>query len=472
MATEYLSNLGYARQQEEESRLSNIAALAKNKPGATQTGAAAGVDITAIADQITNANKKLSDEYDRFSGSAAEKTKLLLSSYERFKDSLIGTPAEVTKLTAGIADEYEKKLKPLFEDAEKKVVSFSKTFRDQFTEFAQLQLGEKENPYVKLFSEGELAAARAREQFALAGDAVVNQIIKAQKAMQQTEVYELRIKDTLSAVKLEFQAAELSKPFFELTKEMKNTISVFQLELKSALTGPEYLFQARQIETGGYATFQNVSGGALQGLRGGQLEELRRLRARYAGSPGLGGDEVNHLLDQEYIKLYQQLSPGERQQVFQFGGARFDFSNAYRGEAGYNRRQIELQIQRNQAGLANVRLAQQQLGELARISPGQNRDLTRRAFLDITGTLSREELTPDLIKGRAVALQEEARFTREREDRARKAIEQTEKFQNAVIGQLQNLLGAVQGRNEKVLVEVLDRTDTAKIHTLGQSFER
>jgi hypothetical protein len=368
-------------------------------------------------------------------------------------------------------DQFDDVITSTMQNAKEKVFSFSKTFRDQFGELATLALGEKENPYVKIFSDGELAAARAREQFGLAGDEVVNSIVAAQKAMQNTEVYELRLKDNLSAVKLEFQAAELAKPFTELTREMKNTIAVFNLELKSAVEGPKLLFQARQLETGGYASAPNITGGPLGGFSGQTLETLRRLRIQYGLQEGIGGEELNHLINQQYIQLYQGLSPGQRRDVFQFGTSRLDFANAFRGEERYGRDQIERQLQRNIANSANVRLAQTQLQELSRLSEGQDKDVTRRAFLDITGTLSREELTPDLIKGRASALQEEARFQRGREERARKAVEDTAKFQNAVAAQLQQIVSAISARNDKVIVEVLDRTDTAKVSTLGQGFQ-
>jgi len=402
----------------------------------------------------------------RFSQSAQYKN--LLETSEQFE----GDKGKLSTVEAKKkSDEFlDAKISQL-EEARQKVISFSKTFRDEFAELAQLRLPtERDNPYVKIFSDGELAASRARERFALAGDEVVSQVLKAQRAMQESEVYELRLKDNLSAVKLEFEAAQLARPFIELTGEMKRTISVFEAELKT-ISGPALLFQARQIETGGYAQFAPLPG-ALQGAAGFQLQQLDSLRRRYIAQPGLGGEEIQHLLNQQYIGLYQKLSPQERQQVFQQGTTRFAFADAFRGEERYQRQQVELAIQRAEVSRGAVQEARAQLTELERQSrrPGANQDVTRAQFLAITGALPREELTPDLIKGRIVALTEEARFTREREERARKAVDATAKFQNQVAGNLQDILRSINERKDQVIIEVLDRTDNVKIATLGQAF--
>jgi hypothetical protein len=197
---------------------------------------------------------------------------------------------------------------------------------------------------------------------------------------------------------------------------------------------------------------------------------LIELQRKYSGVGGEFGEQLRNQSSQELTRLYEGLSPRAQAEIARNPAFRNTFAGAYRNQAAYTENDVGRQIARNVASLDNVRLARQKLSELSRLSPGQDPNVTRKAFLDITGSLSREELTPDLVKGRSVAMIEEAKYIREREKRAEAAMKATAEFQTGVIGKLDSMLKAVGARNDKVIVEVLDKTDTAKISTLGQSF--
>lgn len=362
-----------------------------------------------------------------------------------------------------------KSIDSVFAETSIKIADAAKAFRGSFSEIASLQLVGTDNPYVKLFSESATSLQHFKEQFPLLGDEAVKSFDRMKQAQLESAIYQQRVKDNLSATKLEFEAAKLSKPFIELTGEMKRTLSIFEAELKT-LSGPGLLFAARQIESGGRAFLPSLPG-PLQGLAGQQLQGLESLTRKYAGEGGRGGEEIQHILNQQFIKLYEGLSPQDKLSVFRFGGARNEFANAYRGEERYGRQQLDLTIQRAEASRSVVDEARTELKELQRLSTtkGADPNVTRAQFLAITGSIPREELTPDLIKGRTAALKEQAAFDRSREKQASDAVAATAKFQEAVLERLKAMQGAIISRNDSVLVQIQDATDRTKI-TLGNGY--
>lgn len=362
-----------------------------------------------------------------------------------------------------------KSIDAVFAETSKKIADAAKAFRDSFGEIASLQLVGTDNPYVKLFSESATSLQHFKEQFPLLSDEAVKSFDRMKQAQIESAVYQQRVKDNLTATKLEFEATQLSKPFIELTGEMKRTLSVFDAELKT-LSGPGLLFAARQLESGGHAFLPSLPG-PLQGLAGQQLQGLESLTRKYAGEGGRGGEELQHLLNQQFIKLYEGLSPQDRQSVFRFGGARNEFANAYRGEERYGRQQLDLTIQRAEVSRGVIQEAELQLKELQRLSGtrGADPNVTRAQFLAITGSIPREELTPDLIKGRTAALKEQAAFDRSREKQASDAVAATAKFQESILERLKEMQTAIKSRNDSVLIQVQDATDKTKI-TLGNGY--
>jgi hypothetical protein len=314
----------------------------------------------------------------------------------------------------------------------------------------------------------------------------------------------------MSAVRMEFEAAELAKPFKELTGEMKRTLAVFQEEVKAATSVPELLANANLIGRGASLQqrdrfgrlYTNPNDQYLTGnplyqdrsvrinprtgrpevnedyVKGQEYGRLTDLQQRYGGAPGAGGDEVRHQLNQEFIKLFSSLSETAKNEVLRNPQFSQQFAGAYRGEAQYQEAQVKRASERAEALRAPVRLAQRQLAELSRLSGQPNADTgrTREEFLAITGALPREELTPELEKGRISALQQSAAERRAREDLAVQAIKDTKAFQDNLVGKdgksglLGNLATKIGNRENKVIVQVLDQTGTARASSLGNSF--
>jgi hypothetical protein len=124
----------------------------------------------------------------------------------------------------GFTDNIRQNVDQLANEVSQKVEALRKDVLNSTAEFSQLRLiDDRSNPYVKLFADAEEAARKAQERFGLVGDAAVQEFLKAQTAMRDAQVWELRVKDSMSAVKLEFEAAELARPFHELTGEMKSS---------------------------------------------------------------------------------------------------------------------------------------------------------------------------------------------------------------------------------------------------------
>lgn len=460
----YLFKRGTAEQANLENQLSQA--------GGGKIGEQSEKDVNQVAqiEGVRAAQEKVFLGLESKSVGGVRQLRALINEYDEFKTSLIGLSEEAKTALADIDEKYVKKLDASFSEAEKSVASASKKIIDSFDELAALHLTETDNPYVKLFSEGATSLAHFKDQFPLLSDEAVASFDKMKQAQIESAIYQNRVKDNLTATRLEFEAAQLAKPFIELTGEMKRTLSVFESELKT-LSGPANLFAARQIESGGAARLPFLPG-PLQGLAGQQLQGLESLTRKYAGESGRGGEEIQHLLNQQFIKLYEGLSPQDKLSVFRQGGARFEFANAYRGEERYGRQQLDLTIQRAEASRSVVDEAKTELKELQRLSTtrGADPNVTRSQFLAITGSIPREELTPDLIKGRTAALKEQAAFERAREKQASDAIVETQKWQAQILKQLDELSGALKSRNESVLITVQDATDKAQVATLGPGY--
>ncbi len=381
-----------------------------------------------------------------------------------------------------LSDQIRGALDTMVAEAQGKLLALRKDVRDSTAEFAALRLpADRNNPYVQFFSEAEYATERARERFGLLGEAAVQSFVKAQAAARDAARFELQVKDAMSAVRLEHEAAELARPFRELTGEMKRTLQVFEEEVAAARSVPGLLAQADLIDRSGLpgghgSTGQPVVNQAY--VQGQEFTRLQGLRTKYGNVEGLAGEQIRHRLDKELGELFKSLAPDARRDVLGRPELRDVFASAFRGQAQFLERQVGRAAERAEDQQSAVRLAERQLGEFNRLAgqPNADKTLLRKQFLEVTGSLPREELTGDLARGRRAALLEEAAHQRDNEARAKKAIEETAKFQKALIGEngtggaIGALLHAVRARQETVIVEVLDRTDQAKVSTLGAGF--
>lgn len=397
-----------------------------------------------------------------------------------------------------LTDQVRGQVEAMAADARGKVQALARDIRDSGEEFTRLRLPTDEaNPYVKLFADGERAAERARERFALLGNEAVAAYEKASRAALDARRYDLQVKDSMSAVRLEFEAAELARPFDELTGAMKRTLSVFTAELQAAgrlpaLQQSAELVRLRNQYRNGFAGnpdalsqagFNFDKEGQLQAngdfLAGREVKNLLALRERFGDSPGRAGEQIREQLNSRLTEIYSGLSPGALREVTSSPQLTDTFARAYDEQAEFQNREVERAARAARLSAPSLRLAQTQLAELQRLStePGANRDRTRAEFLAITGAIPREELSPELAAGRIESLREEAAFTRAREQRAEEAYKETRDFQRALIGEngkggrLNELLAAIKDRQERIIVEVLDRSNSATVSTLGGGFQ-
>lgn len=422
-----------------------------------------------------------------------EQYKELIAANEAFKESIHGLDKSDEELVK-IADDYESKIAPAINQARQSILALREENKRNLGELAGGELAGQQNPYAKMFSDLEDAASKAHEKYKVYGADVEAYFTKIYQSEANAALFQQRITDNMKAMDLEFEAARLSKPFIELTGEMKRMLSVLDAEVKGAVAIPGLLAQANVIELGGRARgyFRgfgfNVPGVGIDPrtgqpavsqdyIAGQEYSKLMRLKRERAGLTGIEGDEASHAIDVQLTGLYNRLSPAARLQVSRQPAFARDFAGAFRGEAGYADNQIKLAAQRADISRQSVVEAQIKLRQLAGMPIGQGpeaegmRNAVRAEVLAITGALPREDLTGDLLKGRIDALKEEAVHKRQAEDAAIQAVMKAEQLQTMLNDRLTALLKAVGEHNESVILKVLDDTNRTRISTLGPAME-
>lgn len=481
-----------ARQQErgfeQERANEERARAARALPESYGSGLTATGRQSAELERLRSRREALQAEFEAFKAIESQFSTDDAKKYrEEFRDGI-----------QGLTDEIRSRVEAAATEARGHVQALAKDIQNSTEEFTRLRLPTDEaNPYVKLFSDGERALESLRSRFALLSQEQRETFAEQIRAAQEARRYDLEVRDAMSAVSLEFQAAELARPFEELTGAMKRTLAVFETEVKAATANPALqananLIDARQRFRFGFngnpralreQSLQLEGSGAV-GLNPDRIarvefDELIRLRGQYGSAPGLGGEQIRNRLNEQISSIYGRLSPQAQTAVARDPRLSDTFAGSFREQAAFNERQIDRAARIAQAGAPSLRLAGEQLDRLRDLSeqPNANRDRTRAEFLAITGAIPREELTPDLIAGRITALREEASFKSESETRARQAFEETRRFQRAMIGEngeggVQNqILAAIRDRNERVIVEVNNRSERATVSTLGGGFQ-
>lgn len=417
-----------------------------------------------------------------------DRYKEVLEAQEKFKDSVLGLdPAneEIRKL----ADAYNKQLEPAINEAHASAVALQKDVRGSLVELAGLQLGGEKNPYVQFFAQAEDAARKAHDRFKAFGPEVEATFTKLYQAEAETHIFELKIGDQMQALSLEFAAANLAKPFFELTGEMKRTLNIFNAELSQAVHAPSLLAEASQIETatarrGLRGTYGNVPGLDIDprtGLpvvnkayvQGQEFERLQGLRTKYSGVGGQGGEEVLHGINTEMIRLFGALNDATKLEIFRnpnLGGA---FASAFRGEADYGDKQIDLAAKRAAVSRQAVEEATAQVRALQGIQTEKGpagearRDILRSSILGVTGGLAREDLTPELLKARISALTEEAQHRRLAENAAIQSVAQGANLQRFLEAKSAQLIAAISAHDQTAIIRILNESDKARTQALG-----
>jgi hypothetical protein len=415
---------------------------------------------------------------------------------ERLK-SLIEFRGEFERITAEL-DRADPRLKAVSDDIEGRLAqaagrayneleNLRKSVRGMTGDFADLILLD-ENPFVKLYSDAAEAADNAYDRFRILGDEVVSQYTRMQTAAIDAQIFQVKVQTQMKATNAEFEAARLSKPFIELTGEMKRSLSVLQTEVNAAINVPKLLatgkaidlFAASRTPRGNNRAvgLYNVSEVSGEYVAQQQFDRLMKLRRQY-GATGLqsdiGGSEIKHILDQELIKLFESLPPTLQARALRAPGARGPqgfataFGSAFKGEAAYSQDQIELALQRAAIQRDTIREAEERVKRLGSLGGGAGfqKNILRAEILAITGSVPREELTPGLLRARVDALTEEAVFQRSAQDAAIKAVQEAQALRAMLDNRLQSIEKSIKNREESVLLRVLDESDKTRVNTLG-----
>jgi DNA-binding ferritin-like protein (Dps family) len=332
-------------------------------------------------------------------------------------------------------------------------------------------IGQK-NPYVHFFTDAEEAARRFHNTYDIVGHGFADSLISANNAQINTEKYQQRITDAFKATELEFEAAKLAQPFRELTLVMQNSKAVFDADFKAATENPLLRREAQELE----------QGYKVPRYQAGQQDQANLARLvsdpRAAGSDR-GSRAIRSEIDKYVLGLTQGARPEDRNSTDPALRYRAQQrARALRDTAEENDAAIQDAIAKVQINNYGVNLAQGKLAELnslSRNAPGEARNITRGAFLQATDSLPREALTPELLKGRIGALQEEAQYRRSQEKLAAEAAEATKKLQQYLVGEggngglLTQLLNAVMSGNNKLLLEIIRKADTVDVSATLQN---
>jgi hypothetical protein len=360
-----------------------------------------------------------------------------------------------------------------YKDAYGKIKELGRTVLGSLNELSQLQLIGESNPYVKLALDADAALQSTQEKFKQFGPEVVAKLQAANLEAAAVSKYQQRITDGMRAVSLEFEATDLAKPFRELTGEMKRSLDVWQAEFKARDQNRNLEREAKLYERG----FDPTS--VFQRDRE-QFEYVRSIARDRPSNDTALGRQINKQLNEFVLQQTAGITPGDR-----FGDPKRRELAQYKAEALrdqilQNEEEVKDVKARAEVSRGAVKQARAQLSELARLSgnaPDNEgaRAATRGQFLAITGALPREEMTPDLLKGRIAALQEEAQYTRGQEQRADAAMTATLALRDGLVGtdgksgMIGQMLQALVSRDRNLLVTITQRYDSYGVEaTLGR----
>lgn len=282
-------------------------------------------------------------------------------------------------------------------------------FRDAKAEFADLasRIGQS-NPFVKFAQDTAQSIEDIQTKFAGFGSGFVAMMLKIEAQTRATELAQLRYNSALSALKSNQEARRLDQAFIGITGPQTRELAVINATLANLNQGGDFRRRADLLER---------PFAARPDARRAFDQQLRELLAIDTNGAGRFGRES---VADAVLNLTGRIDP----RTLATSGdpiiraAREAAINANRTKAASFTANLQDEIARRDAGQSIVRDAMEQLNLI------QNAGLDRRAgireFIATTGTLSENELTPELRRARANALRESARLEVGREDEGRK----------------------------------------------------
>ncbi len=302
--------------------------------------------------------------------------------------------------TTGLKAEDTLKFTKQLDEAIKRQTELAKTARDSVRDFLGdvAQRVDKDNPFVKLFTQMETASARAQERFGVFGKDFAERMAEIERSELRAEIAVARFSSQLQALRYQQEAQSLRDPFVGLTGPEERRRDTIGARIADITEGGRFRQQA---------DFLANPFAAPDGRR--QLAEtLSRLLAISTGGAGRAGRELQ---SDAILQLASQfdsrtLATSGDPVLRQLRDAAI---GANRFKAGTFDANVRDAIERARAGNQLQTNARERLATIGvrDIAAASNEQL--KLLLNATGELSDKELTGDLRLARARALDEASR---------------------------------------------------------------
>jgi hypothetical protein len=365
-----------------------------------------------------------------------------------------------------------------------------------------------DNPFVRIFVEGDRAAELLEKRFALFGDEAIAKMKQIQAAAQETAVLNARLESQGKRSDLLAEAARLARglPFGQISEGDQNRLDIVIARLDDVERARKFGAQGQDVR-GGLAfaegmlfrfaeqdrqrqeaadrrTISNFGGrapgaegrAALEreaqreaerrqtALQTRQFADLTGFRREFAGLSAEVQKRAQGEVDTRLIGLFNSLDERARRTILsgRAPGAQSQFAAAFDRESRRGSDAVRAAVERAQLAEDTIARIRSDVSEVQRIASGSNAP-DRAAQLDKaiiarTRELSDAQLTPDLRRARINSLEREAKRESDREKQAADEIEKWQKFRDELLKGIDNLTKQVKDKNESAIVEIRNKS--------------
>jgi hypothetical protein len=389
---------------------------------------------------------------------------------------------EVDLITLGFAERQFDNIKAIFSDEKRQEIAkgisaLYKTFQKEaasylkgvraeaeglFETLAERFAGDRDNPFVKIFTAADESARRLERTFGVLGDTAVNELkrIEAEYYTQLTLAAELDAQ--LKEQDLRRRASALyDRPPGQLLEQEERALSILERRIEAIRSIPELNAKADAIARGlGVGGLDAALDKRREGILGTQFRGLRDALGNIRGT-GEADQEARSRIYQAITDIFEQLTP-ETQRRISRGRipGKETFVEAYQGLAKDQERRIQREIDQARYLDTTLQGARDDIRaiEEARRAGLRDSEADARLIRRIEG-LPENRLTPDLRAAGFEAMSREAdrqeTLRQKGFEAAERARESTDKLTEAT----DNLARAMQSpENRKLLIEIINRS--------------
>lgn len=320
----------------------------------------------------------------------------------------------------------------------------------------------RDNPFVKLFSEADTVMDRMQKRFGAFGREFVDMMAKVELQANAMEQLAARIQSAQKVLDLQAEIRKLQFGPTGISAEDQRRLSVFDRRIEAARDIPGLEASARAVEQGRLPG--NVDQTAVLGR---QIDEIRKLKTQFLGSDAFGTRAAQSKINEQIIALFQSASPEMQRRLLQ-GGFRGDLAGAFQGQANDRKQAIIDEQRRADAGRLAVQGAQTALADLKRFGTIDN-DEVRKVFISRVRGLGEGEVTPQLRLAQIQALDVEARKEAEKEKKAAEDQQKLNTVLDLILGQA--AAGGIKVNLDNKALLTIDVKDTSsKASVTGPGF--